>query len=312
MSQDIMDTGAPGSRRRWSAYLSVILAVAVVMAAVTAAAAWWLDRPQSSTALGLTELTIIGARPVTVVAQPPIGALATPAGTALPGLIVRSTVGGDPARAVSVLAPGSDTVAYVEATPPVTVPAGGFASIDLTIAPVDCALAVDEADLDESGYRWRRPYGIELLRTPDGDPVPMSPSARETFRTALQQACANAGPIPEITVTASRRGGKSPLETIGLFVDVLADADRLVLTPLDGPGLRGLGSADRRSGERIPLLWLMSVFAEDNEPGLLAYVQVFVVRDATAYPWIVAIPLSDDLPDMPMPGESPLTPLRSQ
>lgn len=88
------------------------------------------------------------------------------------------------------------------------------------------------------------------------------------------------------------------METIGLFVDVEAEGDRFVLTPLDGPGLRGLGSADRRRGDGIPLLWLVSPRAEHNDDVPTAYTQVFVVRGATAYPWIVGIPLTDDLPEM--------------
>ena len=96
----------------------------------------------------------------------------------------------------------------------------------------------------------------------------------------------------------ARRGGEPPLETIGLYVDIEASGDRFVVTPLDGPGLRGLGSADRRSGEGIPLLWLVSPRTEHNDDVPKAYTQVFVVRDSTAYPWILAIPLTDDLPEM--------------
>ena len=70
------------------------------------------------------------------------------------------------------------------------------------------------------------------------------------------------------------------------------------MTPLDGPGLRGLGSADRRTGEGIPLLWLVSPRAEHNDAVPKAYTQVFVVRGGTAYPWIIAIPVTDDLPEM--------------
>ncbi len=75
-------------------------------------------------------------------------------------------------------------------------------------------------------------------------------------------------------------------------------ADRLVVTPLDGPGLRGLGSADRRKGDRIPLLWLVAPRAEHNDDFPTAYAQVFVVRGETAYPWIVGIPVTEDLPAM--------------
>ena len=125
-----------------------------------------------------------------------------------------------------------------------------------------------------------------------------TPEARTAFEGALLQACEGAGSAPEITVTAARRGGEPPLETIGLFVDIEASGDRFVVTPLDGPGLRGLGSADRRTGEGIPLLWLVSPRTEHHDDVPKAYTQVFVVRGGTAYPWIVSIPLTDDLPEM--------------
>jgi len=62
--------------------------------------------------------------------------------------------------------------------------------------------------------------------------------------------------------------------------------------------LRGLGAADRRSGQGIPLLWLVSPRAEHNDDVPTAYTQVFVVRGGTAYPWILGTPITDDLPTM--------------
>lgn len=291
---EVMDAGSTLAAPGWLRPVSLAGALVLVVGAAIAAAHAWQSRPAMSTALGITSLEIVGPQPVTIVAEPPIGALATPPGASLPGIVVRATIGGDPERSVDVASAATDSLAYVQETAWVTIAPGSFGTIDVTLAPVDCAAS--DADLDEAGYRWRRPFGIDLLRTSDGQTVPMDAPARAVFRSALEEACRGSGDRPRVEVTQARRGGKEPLETIGLVVDVASDADRLVLTPLDGPGLRGLGSADRRKGDGIPLLWLVSVFTEETDPGMTGYVQTFTIRDGTAYPWIVEIPIPDDLP----------------
>lgn len=298
--EDILDFGsAPSARARTGGVIAtVVVGVGLAIAAVAAGLTWWSGRPPTSESLGITAITVTGSSPVTVVAEPPIGALATPAGATLPGVTLQLRVGGAPQDSVEVTTSATDSIVYVEELPAVTIGPGAFADIDVTVAPVDCALARAGTDLDEAGYRWRRAFGIELLTATDGTVVPLSPDARASFEDALLQACASAGPAPRITVNGARRGGEPPLETIGLYVDVEASGERFVVTPLDGPGLRGLGSADRRTGTGIPLLWLVSPRAEHNDDVPKAYTQVFVIRGGTAYPWIVAIPLTDDLPEM--------------
>ena len=297
---EVLDFGhAPSSRARTGTVLvTLVIGIGLAVAAVVAGLTWWNGRPPTSDALEIASVSVTGESPVTVVAEPPIGALSTPSGAALPGVTLRLRVGGAPQDSVEVTASATDSIVYVEELPAVTIAPGAFADIDVTVAPVDCALAREGTDLDEAGYRWRRAFGIELLTTTEGTVVPLSPEARTAFEGALLQACESAGSAPEITVTAARRGGEPPLETIGLFVDIEASGDRFVVTPLDGPGLRGLGSADRRSGDGIPLLWLVSTRTEHNDDVPKAYTQVFVVRGGTAYPWIVSIPLTDDLPEM--------------
>jgi hypothetical protein len=306
---EVLDHGRERGTRRWTGPLGLIVALALVAVAGGAAITAWLNRPPTSPALEVTRLEITGDRPVTVVAEPPVGALSAPAGTALPGVTVRVSLGGDPRRAVEVVASTTEALAYVEAIEPVAVPAGAFTEIDLTIAPVDCAAARTATDLDEAGYRWRRPFGIDILSTTDGAPVALSTQARADFAAALGRACMDAGDPPRIRVIDGGRGSAPNLESIGLTVDVDAQADRIVVTPLDGPGLRGLGSTDRRTGADIPLLWLVSIFAEHNDDIPLAYTQVYVVRGATAYPWVVAIPITADMLEAPPVGM--LTPLRS-
>ena len=298
--REVLDHGrAHNSRdRAIGTFGAAVIAGALALAAVAAGTTWWVGRPPTSDRLEIVGATLLAESPVTVEAEPPIGALATPAGTALPGITLRLTVGGDPGDSVEVAPSPTDAIVHVADQPATTIAPGAFADIDVTIAPVDCALAREGTDLDEAGYRWRRPFGIEILTTTAGTPVPTADAAQASLREALSRACAEAGPAPTLTVTAARRGGDPPLETVGLVVDVDTTADRFVLTPLDGPGLRGLGAADRRDGAGIPLLWLVSPRAEHNEEFSTAYTQVYVVRDGTAYPWIIGTPLTDDLPEM--------------
>lgn len=297
---DVLDQGRErGSRGRTAQIAATaVIAAGLVGAAVVASVTWWASRPPTSDRLEIADASVVGQSRVTIVAEAPIGALATPAGAALPGITLRLTVGGDPGDSVEVEASRMDALVYVEDRESVVLPPGGFADFDVTIAPVDCALAQQGTDPDEAGYLWRRPFGIEILATTSGTTVPMSEDAQATLRQALTEACAEAGTAPQLEITAARRGGERPLETIGLVVDVSTEADRFVLTPLDGPGLRGLGAADRRSGEGIPLLWLVSPQAEQNDDVSTAYTQVFIVRDGTAYPWIIGTPITDDLPEM--------------
>lgn len=298
---EVLDHGRERPARPWARVAVITVAVALLIGAAIAGISSWTARPPTSAEVSIVDLTVIGSRAVTVSGEAPVGALTSPSGTTMPGIVLRARVGGDPQRSVEIVASASESLAYVEETAPVTIPPGGFVDIDLTVAPVDCTVARAGTDLDEAGYRWRRPFGIDVLDTSEGVTVPLSDAARAVFADALAQACRDAGEPPRLTVTSARRGGKTPLETIGLYVDATARADRLVLTPLDGPGLRGLGSADRRSGDRIPLLWLVSPRAEHNEDVPTAYTQVYVVRDGTAYPWIVGIPITDDLPVTPTP-----------
>lgn len=298
---EVLDHGhgrEPG-KRALSTVVTAVLAGGLALAAVIAGLSWWAGRPPTSERLEIVGAALLAESPVTVVAQPPVGALATPAGAALPGVTMRLTVGGDPGDSVDITTSATDSIVYVEERPTTTIGAGSFADIDVTIAPVDCALAREGTDLDEAGYRWRRPFGIEIITTTTGAAVPMTEAAQASLREALAQACDQAGAAPTLTVTAARRGGEPPLETVGIVVDVEGtSADRFVLTPLDGPGLRGLGAADRRAGDGIPLLWLVSPRAEHNDDVSTAYTQVFVIRDGTAYPWIIGTALTDDLPEM--------------
>lgn len=297
-SGDVLDHGpAPSPRSRATGIVvSGVLAVAIVLAALVAGLAWWNARPPTSQGLAVVDASAIGTQPVTVVAAPPVGALSSPAGSALPGVILRLVVGGDPGTSVEVVTAPADALMYVEEREPVLIPPGAFAEVDVTVAPVDCSLPQAGVDRATAASAWGPSGSGTALLTTGGTPVPQSEAAGEVISDALARACSGAGEQPRVTVTAARRGGAEPLETIGLIIDIDADADRLVATPLDGPGLRGLGSADRRTGERIPLLWLVSPRAGEDE--LTAYAQIFTVRSGTAYPWVVGIRVTDDLPAM--------------
>lgn len=296
---EILDHGRDREPKRpLVGIVTTAVATGLVCAALAAGLTWWSGRPPTSDRLEIVDAEVVAQTPVTVIAEPPVGALATPAGASLPGATLRLTVGGAPEDSVDVIASPTNSLVYVEAAAATTIAPGEYAELDVTVAPVDCGLAREGTDLDEAGYRWRRPFGVEVLATTAGEAVPLSDSAQAALRDALALSCADAGTKPTLTVTAARQGGEPPLETIGLVVDVEADADRYVLTPLDGPGLRGLGAADRRSADGIPLLWLVSPRAEYDDDVTTAYTQVFIVRDRTAYPWTVETVITDDLPVM--------------
>lgn len=297
---EVLDHGrSPASRSHLNAIpATALIAVGLAIAAVAAGLTWWASRPPTSDRLNVVSATVVTQTRITVVTEPPIGGFATPAGASLPATTVRLVVGGDPSQSVEITTSPTYGAFYVEELPAATLAAGSFTEVDVTIAPLDCALALEGIDLDEAGYRWLQPQEGELLMTSSGADVPMSDEARATVGEAARRTCEGAGSAPRLTVTAARRGGEAPLETIGLIVDVAADADRLVLTPLDGPGLRGLGAADRRSGDRIPLLWLLAPGPQPTDEVTIAYTQVYVVRDGTAYPWVVGTPVTDDLPAM--------------
>lgn len=280
---DVLESGHDVGERRWTRPATI--AIAVVLAVTTAAAAVsaWLARDPTSTELSIVEVTVIGQSRVTIEAEPPLGALATPSGTSLPAVDMSVRVGGDPGRAVEVSDDTTDSIAHVSDIQPTMIPAGGFVDIDMTIAPVDCAYRSGERDGD-----------LGLLVTAEGGGVLLPPEPRRQLEDALATACGPSGDAPTLTVTSARYGRPPALDSIRLTVDVEADADRLVLTPLDTPGLRGLGSADRRQGLDIPLLWLLTTDGNDGTP--TAAIQVYVIRDSTAYPWIVEIPLTDELP----------------
>jgi hypothetical protein len=280
---EVLETGHGGDAPRWSRTATIVVAAVLAGLAVGAAVSAWITRDPTSGELSIVDIAITGGSSVTVEAEPPLGALATPAGSALPGIDLRVRVGGDPRRSVEVVDDTTDAVAHVASLGPTSIPAGRFVDVDLTVAPVDCARSIKSRD-----------DGFGLLVTSEGRAVPLSDQARATLEAALGRACEQAGDSPTLIVTSARYGRPPALDSIRLTVDVDAEADRLVLTPLDTPGLRGLGSADRRDGAGIPLLWLLT--PDDARGTPLAQVQVYVVRDGTAYPWVVDIPLTEDLP----------------
>jgi hypothetical protein len=283
---EILDHGPERESPAWLRVGTIAAAVALVCIVAVVAVNAWLARDPTSGELSIVDVTVMGESPVTVVSEPPLGALTTPSGTHLPGLDLRLRVGGDPAAAVEVIDDTTDSIAHVTSMPPTVIPAGGYVDIDTTVAPSDC------------GAIGRIEGGLDLLTTSEGMPVPMSGTAQQALAEALDGVCRLAGDAPVLTVTSARYGRPPALDSIRLTVDVAAQADRLVLTPLDTPGLRGLGSADRRRGDDIPLLWLLTAPRDKGQGSQapVAEIQVYVVRDGTAYPWIAKVALTDDLP----------------
>lgn len=99
--------------------------------------------------------------------------------------------------------------------------------------------------------------------------------------------------------------------TLVVTADVQSRAERVVLTPLDGTALRGLGAQDLDPpGDRsVRLRWLISPGEMSPNTSLTGRVQAYSIVDGTAYPWIVVVPVPRDIKIRMAPTS--LTPLRN-
>ncbi len=289
MSDEVLESGAPErrhTRRLWIAIIVVAVAVLVVGAARTVL----LNGPTASVLqVDSVEMTqTITVNPNARGSGWPIK-VGMPAGADLPAAIVTVGVSGDPRRDTEIRNATSGGALSVEPVSPTTIPAGETVEVRVTIAPLDCA--VTDTTLDKAGYRWRRATGVQLLETTDGIALPVSDGAQDSLAKILSDLCAPAGSAPQITMVDARLDGPWRKQVLDLTVTAEGDAEseRILLHPLDGPGLRGIGTFSKPARPEITLMWSVAPLSEDTDGVLDALVRAITIVDGRAYPWIIRV-----------------------
>lgn len=226
-----------------------------------------------------------------------------PADAHLPGARLRLVITGDPRRDQEVRTAQSGGALSLEPAPITLVPRAGTESVDIVVAPTDCGIT--DQSLDEAGYRWRRPTGVQILETTDGSALPISDAARASLDEVMRTLCAPAGPAPTLDMLDARLDGRFRDQMLLIRVAVSGSADEILLHPLDGPGLRGVGGFEHRDVTTVALMWKVTPLGEDTDGVLDALVRVVAVYGDVAYPYVQRI-----VPPAQVTTGS-LTPLRS-
>lgn len=296
-------SGEAQDRRGVGAVVIAVCSLACVAIFATAAVAgfrWWSQRETFSDALQVTALEVIGPASIKVddgdAGWP--GALGTPDGARAAAAWVRLTVAGDAVRSVRVTPVAPSQAVLVSAVMPTVVPARQSARVDITVAPADCSA---------SGGVPR-----ELIVTDEGETVPMSDAVVQRLAEVLARICKPGGPAPGIQTQSALIDVFFRDRTLVVAMDVASTAERVVLTPLDGTALRGLGAQDVNmpsDSSMVRLRWLVSPGEMSPNTSLTGRVQVYAIVDGTAYPWIVSLPVPRDLEVRS--SATPLTPVRN-
>lgn len=300
---EVLEQGVPapqggrGSARAWPVLAIGVVSLAMVGAAVVSGARWWSEQQALPDRLEITGISVAGQVGVRLTdgdsGWP--GGLGTPDGSATAAVRLRLIVTGDPQRDERVSpAPAGPRIAVLPVTD-VPIPAAGETRLDLTVAPTDCAAPAG-------------PPVSPLVRS-DGSDVAMSDDAQATLDEALRTLCAGAGSAPALAV----RGGLVDTffrdRTLVVTAALASAADRVVLTPLDGTALRGLGALDVPAGTgagAVRLRWLISPGEMSPHTSLTGRVQAHSITDGMAYPWVLTVQPPRNL-DRPLPR----TPLRN-
>jgi len=288
-SMEVLEQGADSPRRGGRlAVLAIAIVGAVVLAGI---AVTFLVRDSSPEVLEVASIERTNVTRIEPNAADSSweGKLGMPEGATLPGAVVRVVVSGDPRRATQVQSAASSGALHIEGRAEAEVPAGGSVELSLVIAPADCAATLTPEGLDEAGYRWRRPAGVQVVEDQNGTALRLSRDARASLETIMRDLCSPAGAPPTLTFVDARLDGIYRQQVLDITARVDSDADRTLTHPLDGPGLRGIGSFERPGDPIVALMWRVSTLSEQSDGVLDAYVRVITVKGDTAYPWIVRI-----------------------
>ncbi|MFM9048727.1 MAG: hypothetical protein ACKOMX_01595 [Actinomycetota bacterium] len=277
----------------------IALVVAAIIGAAALAGVAVLLLVRSSTT---PTLAVVGIQQVESVGVEPNaedssweGKLGMPSGATLPGAVVRVTVSGDPRSSIRVQPAASSGALHIEGREEVEVPAGGSTELTMTITPTDCTATLTPNGLDEAGYRWRKPAGVQVVEDLNGTALRLSGDARAALEQILAALCEPAGAPPTLTFIDARLNGTYREQILDITARVGTSADRALTHPLDGPALRGIGAFERPGDPVVTLMWRVAPLGEQSDGVLDAYVRVITVTGDTAYPWVVRIVPPADL-----------------
>lgn len=276
-----------GPRRGRSIALAVTLTAALVLAAV---AAYGLLRhgPAPTQVTSIERTGDIAIEP-NAAGSPWEGKLGMPAGKTIPGARIRVRIEGDPQITTNARPAQSSGALHLEQQQAVVASPEGGVEFATVMGPADCAASASPSGLDEAGYRWRRPLGVSLAEDANGASIPLSDDARAQLAAIFADLCAPAGPAPTLTMLDARIDGSMSQRVLDIRASLSSSGDRALTYPLDGPGLRSIGSFERPGDDVVTLLWSVSPLGEDTDGVLDAYVRVITVIGDTAYPWILRV-----------------------
>lgn len=304
-TSEILEQGPRRPLPRWIIGVGVLLALGVGLfgwrALVDEASA---PRELSVVAVSVAEITSID--PNAAGSGWPIK-VGMPADGRIPAATLTVTINGDARRDVEIVPASSGGALSIEPTKPRVIAAGTTTDIAVTIAPLDCA--VNSTTLDEAGYRWRRAAGVNLVDEIAGATLPLTETAREQLADILLGLCSAAPQPPTISMLDARLDGPWRQQVLDITVALGPSTGPVLLHPLDGPGLRGIGTFARPDDTDVTLMWAVAPLSEDTDGVLDALVRIITVSDGLAYPWIVRISPPADL--AVTPRSATLTPLRT-
>lgn len=274
-------------RHRRGIAVAVTLAVAIALAGI--AAYGLLRHGPAPTQVASVERTGDIAIEPNAEGSPWENKLGMPAGKVVPGAWIRVRIEGDPQITANARPAQSSGALHLEQQQPVVASPDGGVEFAAVLGPADCMAAASPSGLDEAGYRWRRPLGVSLVEDANGTSIPLSDDARAQLESIVADLCAPAGRAPTLTMLDARIDGSYSQRVLDIRASLDSVGDRALTYPLDGPGLRSIGSFERPGDSVVTLLWSVSPLGEDTDGVLDASVRVITVVGDTAYPWIIRV-----------------------
>lgn len=266
--------------------VAALVAACLLVSAAVAGYRWWAEQELRPDALAISAVEVVGGATMTVIdgesGWP--GGLGTPDGAVAPAVRLRLTIDGDPQRRIRVSPAPAGPGVLVAGDSSAVVPAGQTLVMEVRVSPSDCMTA---------GSAVR-----ELLVTADGTPVPVADRVGAQVADLMSGLCTSGGPPPLLEPQSALVDVSFSDRTLVFTAEVSTEADRVVLTPLDGTALRGLGAQDvvtDTERQSVRLRWLISSGEMSPNTSLTGRVQAYSIVQGTAYPWVIVMPAPRDL-----------------